>query len=737
MSDVGPLLWLIPGLPLLACAVTALLGPGLLRKQSHWPCILAVVASCVISFLVALEVSEASRRGHSTETTEHTEGEETTSAEHDVKPPAQPCKYFTWIQIGDMERRAEETGPRVLGVDIGMTLRADALSSMMVLMVTFIGSFIAIYSVGYMSHETTGYPRFFAEISLFIAAMTTLVLADNFIVLYLGWEGVGLCSYLLIGYWFHKPSAALAARKAFLVTRIGDVGLFLGILLLWYHYGTFDFFDNGTRPGIFDANASERPDLSVIWLACLLLFCGAAGKSAQFPLHVWLPDAMEGPTPVSALIHAATMVTAGVYLLARCTPLFMLAPSAQVVVACIGGFTALLAALIALTQNDLKRVLAYSTLSQLGYMFLALGSAIREGPPTPLVTFAVTAAMFHLFTHAFFKALLFLGAGSVMHAMGDVIDMRRFGGLRRVMPTTHGTFLIGSLALAGIPPLAGFWSKDEILAAAHRAGDSDYSLIYQILFISAVVTAGLTAFYTFRAYFMTFWGELRVPPEADLPHGHHDAAHGTGHGESHASHGSHAPDHATTTAPALASAGQRSSYENPLVMTVPLLVLAVFAAGIGFAVGPFVPEGWQLTHFLSFTPGFPPLGHEAPSWFLMVFSTLIALGGIAVACWMYVRQPGLPGELAQGMQNLYQVSLNKFYIDEIYNLLIVKPLHGFTTFARVFDQYVVDGLVDLFAQVPRLLGILFRPIQNGLVQFYALAMVLGLTVFLLALIRSL
>jgi NADH-quinone oxidoreductase subunit L len=736
MSDVRHLLWLIPGLPLLAAALTALLGPGLLRKQSHWPCILAVIASCVVSFLVALNVSEASRHEHaaSAEKTEGTEAPAGASAEHDEKPHA-VVAYYPWIKIGDMKSRSEEVGAKVLGVDIGMTLRADALSSMMVLMVTFVGSFIAIYSIGYMEHETSGYPRFFAEMALFIAAMTTLVLADNFIVLYLGWEGVGLCSYLLIGYWFYKPSAAHAARKAFLVTRIGDVGLFLGILLLWYTYGTFNFFDGGVLgKGIFGSVEAQEDmgnlNQGVVWAACLLLFCGAVGKSAQFPLHVWLPDAMEGPSPVSALIHAATMVTAGVYLLARCTPLFLQVPSAQVVVAGIGGFTALLAGLIALTQNDLKRVLAYSTISQLGYMFLALGCAVEHSESQVLVTFAVTAAMFHLFTHAFFKALLFLGAGSVMHAMGDVIDMRRFGGLRRVMPITHATFLVGSLALAGIFPLAGFWSKDEILAAVHGAAESRYFIVYQILFVSGLLTAGLTAFYTFRAYFMTFWGDLRVPPEADLPHGHHDEAHGTGHGDSHGHHGQ-------TPAAAPASTGPRASYENRPVMTIPLVVLAVFAAGVGFAVGPYVPEGWQLTHFLSFTPGFPPLAHESPNVTLMAFSLAVALGGIAVAWWMYVRQPELPGELARGMQNLYQLSLNKFYLDELYVKFIVKPLQGFTIFSRVFDLYVVDGLVDLLAQVPRLLGIVFRPIQNGLVQFYALAMVLGLTVFLLALIRSL
>jgi NADH-quinone oxidoreductase subunit L len=578
---------------------------------------------------------------------------------------------------------------RTGGLDLGFTLRADALSATMLVMITFVGSWIAIYSIGYMHHDE-GYARFFAEIALFIFSMTLLVLADNFIVLYAGWEGVGLCSYLLIGFWFAKPSAAHAARKAFLVTRIGDVGLFLGILLLWFHC------DYKLDYGSVFAKAEHLPH-SVLVGACLLLFCGAVGKSAQFPLHVWLPDAMEGPSPVSALIHAATMVTAGVYLVARCTPLFLLAPEAQLVVGCIGAFTALLAALIALTQNDLKRVLAYSTISQLGYMFLALGCAVQAGGNS-LVTFAVVAALFHLFTHAFFKALLFLSAGSVMHAMGDVIDMRRFSGLRKLLPVTHATFLCGALALAGFPLLSGFWSKDEILVAAgeaSRVGGAGW--VYLLLLVSALLTAGLTAFYTFRAYFMTFHGPEKVPPEA----GHH-------------------------------------AHESPPVMTVPLVVLAVFAVGVGLVVGaPFMPEGVQFSHFLEKTPGFPH-GEEHPhNALLMALSAALAIGGIGVAWLMYARQPELPGQLAEGAQRLYQLSLNKFYLDELYNAFILKPLHGLTVFLRVVDQYLVDGVVDLVGHVPRLFGGAFRPVQNGLVQFYALAMILGLTVFLLALVRSL
>ncbi|MFM7151903.1 MAG: NADH-quinone oxidoreductase subunit L, partial [Gemmataceae bacterium] len=497
-------LWLIPGLPLLSAAVIGFLGPCYLRRYSHWPCIVSIFASFVLSFLAFLGLHGASGEAH----------------------PLAIAVNYPWIQTA--------------GVDIWLNLRVDALTSMMLVMVTFIAGFIAVYSVGYMDGDP-GYPRFFAAVSLFVFSMTLLVMGDNFLVLFAGWEGVGLCSYLLIGFWFSKPSAAAAARKAFLVTRIGDVGLLLGILLLWNQYGSLDYqtvlsaVEEQTRQGTLNHR--------LMVAAALLLFCGAVGKSAQFPLHVWLPDAMEGPTPVSALIHAATMVTAGIYLVARCTPIFLAAPEAQLVVACIGGFTALMAALIALTQNDLKRILAYSTLSQLGFMFLALGCGLVQGDDRELVTFAVTAAMFHLFTHAFFKALLFMGAGSVMHSMGHVIDIRRLGGLRHKMPVTHATFLCGSLALAGFPLLSGFWSKDEILAACHRASHVPFApKLYFLLLCSAILTAGLTAFYTFRAYFKTFWGEVKIPEEALSHHGHHDHDHDSSHGHDH--HHAHAPAHA-------------------------------------------------------------------------------------------------------------------------------------------------------------------------------------------------
>jgi NADH-quinone oxidoreductase subunit L len=661
MFDMRPYLWLIPALPLAASALTAFFGPRLLRRHSHWPCIIAAVLSCILAFLTLAQVN---RGGQSVIRT-----------------------YYEWVNLPTL--------------NIGFSLHADGLTAIMLVMITFIGSLIAIYSVGYM-HGDPGYARFFAEIALFIFSMTGLVLADNFVLLYAFWEGVGLCSYLLIGFWFAKPSAALAARKAFLVTRLGDIGFLIGILLIWSQFqsGGQQLFRLDYE-AVFAHAAEQHKGLLVA--VCFLLFSGAIGKSAQFPLHVWLPDAMEGPTPVSALIHAATMVTAGVYMVARCTPLFEHAPSAQLFVACIGGFTALLAALIAITQNDLKRVLAYSTISQLGYMFLALGSGTwARGAPEPqaLVTLAVVAGIFHLFTHAFFKALLFLSAGSVMHAMGGVIDMRRFGGLRYALPRTHWTFLCGALALSAFPLItAGFWSKDQIMVAVFAASGlgHPHRAVYVVLFIVALVTAGLTAFYTFRAYFLTFWGDLRLPPEA----------------------GEHA-------------------HESPSVMTIPLIILAVGALGVGFVNAEPITE-W-LNDFLvaRIQPPLQPAEHAlvaVPTKLAVMFgSTVFALAGIALAWWTYALRPGLADRLAGRMQALYQLSLNKFYLDELYNFFIVQPLAGFAEFCRIFDLYVVDGLVDITGQIPRLLGVVFRPIQNGLTQFYALAMALGLVVFVVALL---
>jgi NADH-quinone oxidoreductase subunit L len=652
MSDVHGYLWLIPALPLLAAVVIAFLGPRVLRGQSHWPCVVAVAASCVLSFFVLSAVG-----GLSPYQLPHEGLKEIGPAgAHEYVE-----HYYNWVHVGTL--------------DLGFTLRADGLTAIMLVTVTFVGFFIAVYSIGYM-HDDPGYPRFFAEVSLFVAAMTLLVLANNFLVLYAGWEGVGLCSYLLIGFWFQKPSAADAARKAWLVTRLGDMGLLLGIILLWVKTGAFDY-DTVFRAMTTPENAPW------IGLACLLIFCGCVGKSAQFPLHVWLPDAMEGPTPVSALIHAATMVTAGVYLVARCTPLFVRAEGAQLVVALIGCFTALLGALIALTQNDLKRVLAYSTISQLGYMFLGVGSG------------AVVAGVFHLFTHAFFKALLFLAAGSVMHAMGGVIDLRRFSGLKRIMPWTRWTFLMGALALSGFPPFSGFWSKDEIIGGTLARADAHgpYGTWYLVLFVVALAAAGLTAFYTFRAYILTFEGPEKVPEEA----GHH-------------------------------------AHESPRVMTVPLVVLAVGAVLVGL-IEP-------VTHAFSgmlrrHTDGIGLLPEAETNYAVMAVSSLVAIVGILAAVYVYRLRAGLADRMAEKAPALYQLSLNKFGFDEIYQAFVVGPLEGFAEFCRIFDFYVIDKVVDIVGLVPKAVGVLFRPVQNGLVQFYALAMILGLVVFLLALVSKL
>ena len=607
------LLILVPGLPLFAAIVTAVLGPRLLRHRSHWPALLAIGGSFLISCLLLQRVSQRLPAEGAVGVEEWT-------------------TFYTWLAVpGDGNGN---TASFLMDV----TLRLDPLTSIMLVMVTFIAFFVVLFSIGYM-HDDPGYWRFFAYVSLFVFSMAMLVTASNYLLLFVFWEAVGVCSYLLIGFWYKKPSAAAAGMKAFLVNRVGDFGLTLAVLLMWLNYGTLNFHDTDAVAGILGQQrlTDQLPYLGGgIGLAiCLLLLLGACGKSAQFPLHVWLPDAMEGPTPVSALIHAATMVTAGVYLVTRSSPLFFAVPSAQLTVSLVGGGTALMAALIALTQNDLKRVLAYSTVSQLGYMFLSLGTGSLSG---------IIAGMFHLFTHAFFKALLFLGSGSVMHAMGHVIDMRRFGGLRHVMPITHATFAVGCLALSGIFPLAGFWSKDAILVAVHDEGlvphaemtsevayrpdatfdiaighaasdtDNVRATIFIWLYRTALITAFLTAFYTFRAFFLTFYGKMVIPEEA----GHH-------------------------------------AHESPPSMAWPLLVLAVCSVVIGL-VGANANSG--LPAFLAKTPSLAVLalgpdeaaGHASSHTMIAVTSTAVACSGIALAAFLYLGRRDEVDLLGQFLQ---------------------------------------------------------------------------------------
>jgi NADH-quinone oxidoreductase subunit L len=639
-------MWLIPGAPLAAAIFTALIGPKLLRERSHWPCWAALATAAICSFTLLLSIVPNGFTGH-------------------VGTPI-PAVGYQFLDVG--------------GFNVRVDLQADAMTAIMLAMVTFVSFLVAVFGAGYMKGDP-GFARFFAEISLFVFSMCMLVLAGNFLLMFVFWEAVGLCSYLLIGFWFRKPSAAAAATKAFVVNRIGDFGFIVGVFMIWRTFGSLDFADV-----LGDSAELAAVPTATITTICLLLFLGAVGKSAQFPLMVWLPDAMEGPTPVSALIHAATMVTAGVYLVARATPLFVLAPTAQMVVAGIGATTAIVAALIALTQNDLKRVLAYSTVSQLGYMFMALGAGVGGA-----ATVAATAGMFHLFTHAFFKALLFLAAGSVMHAMGDVIDMRRFSGLRRALPITHWTFLCGAAALAGVPLLAGFWSKDDVLAVlAGAAEGSVHGTYYRAIFGVAMLTSLFTAFYTFRAYFMTFWGDERFPAEA----GHH-------------------PHEATP------------------VMAWPLRILAVCALGVGLVFGP--------THlFAEYLHHSPNLTHVDPHglhWDVMAMSAIVALAGIGLAWKFYVRSPGIPEWLAATIDPLYALSLNKFYLDEIFIWLLVAPLRGVAWLSNWFDAAIVDRIVDGVGRVPMVISRVPVFVHNGLVSTYSLVMLGGVVVCVVVVLR--
>ncbi len=557
---------------------------------------------------------------------------------------------YSWIAAGSFE------------ATVGFKL--DELSAVMILVVTTVSLCIHIYSIGYMRGDR-GYARYFTYLNLFVFSMLVLVLANNYLLMFVGWEAVGLCSYLLIGFWYEKKSASDAGKKAFIVNRIGDFGFILGLFLIFMHLGTLKFVD------VFSTAPTELSQ-GVATAITLLLFMGAVGKSAQFPLYVWLPDAMEGPTPVSSLIHAATMVTAGVYMVARSYVLYNLAPFSMEVVALIGAFTAIFAATIALTTNDIKRVLAYSTVSQLGYMFIAVGIG------------AYSVGIFHLMTHAFFKGLMFLTAGSVMHAMSDELDMRKMGGLYSKMKITAWTFIIGALAISGIPPLSGFWSKDEILSKAYASGNIG-------IWALGAATAFLTAFYMFRLIFMTFFGESRVEPEVE-PHVH----------------------------------------ESPRIMTVPLVILAVFSVIAGW-VG--MGEHSPLHSFLerAIVPqaevgaGFALLSEGA----LIAISVLLALAGIGLAYIIYIKRYIKPEEIADRAGDLYILVANKYYVDEIYNALILAPFRGFATFlANVFDMWIIDGIVNGVGLFVRGFSAVLKRVQSGYIQNYALAMVLGTVVIL-------
>jgi NADH-quinone oxidoreductase subunit L len=559
--------------------------------------------------------------------------------------------------------------------------------------------------------------------------MTGLVLSNNYLLTYVFWEGVGVCSYLLVGFWHTRPKASAAAMKAFLVNRIGDFGFAIAIFWIW----SIANHDLSYGNVLSDRTLASLPATAITGIA-LLLFWAATAKSAQIPLYVWLPDAMEGPTPVSALIHAATMVTAGVYLIARSMPLFAIVPWVLALVSVTGCATALLAASIAVTQNDLKRVMAYSTVSQLGYMFMALGAGIGR-----VAQLAVVAAMFHLFTHAFFKALLFLASGSVMHAMGDVIDMRRFRGLRHRLPYTCATFAVGGLALSAIFPLSGFFSKDEILtslkSAAGAAGELELSWhwIYFLVYALAIVTSFLTAFYTGRAFFMTFWGPEKLPspldPEAQenapasdvVGHGH------AGIPDAHAAGGAHGHD-----------AGGHVGHESPPIMTYPLIALAGCTVLIGLiclVAGPFAGTTEWFAHHLHSTFGFESLGHFEHhfDWATAILGTLAGLGGIAMSYVLYGKDE-ISIKLPNRLQPLYEASLNKFYIDEFYAWLITRPTRGLAVVCDFMDTYFVDGLARGIAALPRGLGraVLAR-YQNGLIQSYAGASALCIAVLLLIL----
>jgi NADH-quinone oxidoreductase subunit L len=682
------MLALIPLLPFAGFLINSLLGKRLPKTMSGGVACLAMLASFAISAMSVYTVVN---------TTE----------------PWIEQTLFRWIPSGDLQ--------------IPMQFRLDHLSSLMILVITGIGSLIHIYSTAYMHEETDSeYARYFSYLNLFAAFMLVLVLGSTFPVMFVGWEGVGLCSYLLIGFWYKKNSANDAGKKAFVVNRIGDFGFLLGTFLVFVLFGTLDFQQVAAQVNTMPVEHT----MGAVTVATLLLFLGATGKSAQIPLYTWLPDAMEGPTPVSALIHAATMVTAGVYMIGRNAVLFQHAPITLAVVAGIGIATALMAGTIGLVQNDIKRVLAYSTVSQLGYMFLAMGVG------------AYAAGIFHLYTHAFFKALLFLGSGAVIHALAGEQDIRNMGGLRKGLPITYWTFLIGAIAIAGVPPLAGFFSKDEILWRTFSNG-------HQIMWIIGLVTSFLTATYMFRLVFLTFHGERRHDaPAPASPHGAHGVSAGHGHAGDHSpGHGSHGGGH--------------HLHDAPAPMALALIVLAVGSVFAGFVGIPHALGGSnRIEAFLepSFeahamapatefqisegrreatTPAEP--AHEAPEadhgnteLMLMALSSGIAVAGIGLAWFFWLRTPYGADAIAKAMKPVHALLLNKYWIDELYNAVIVQPIKQISTFVlwKGADAGLIDGTVNGVGAMVRGTSGGIRRLQTGSVRAYAASLFIGVVLIL-------
>ncbi|MEO5360895.1 MAG: NADH-quinone oxidoreductase subunit L [Nitrospirota bacterium] len=631
---------LIPALPLLAFVLNIVFGKALFKNQAHIIATAAVAASLILAVKAFIAASSG------------------TVINQDL---------YTWIASGTFK------------VSVGFLV--DQLTAIMLIVVTSVSFLVHVYSVGYM-HGEDGYPRFFSFLSLFTFSMLMLVMSNNFLQLYFGWEAVGLCSYFLIGFWYEKKSAADAAKKAFIVNRFGDFGFGLGVIMIFLNFGSLHYAEVFRNLDVIAAQTVMifGSEVNLATLIALLLFCGAVGKSAQLPLHVWLPDAMEGPTPVSALIHAATMVTAGVFLVARANPIFTLSPVAMNVVAITGGLTAIFAATIALVQNDIKRVVAYSTVSQLGYMFVACGVG------------AFSAGIFHLYTHAFFKACLFLCAGSVMHAMGGELDVQKMGGLKKYMPVTYWTMLIASLSIAGVPGLAGFFSKDEILWKAL----SSHTPVGNFVWIIGVLTALITAFYSFRVLFLAFHGTFRGTEEQK----HH-------------------------------------LHESPSTMTLPLIVLSIGAIVVGYVGVPHILGGHDwIAGFLGKVNGLvrPAAAHAEASleWSAMILSVVVAIVGISAAAFFYIKRPELPKKIASTFAPIHKLLFNKYYVDELYGVLIVKPCYWVSenVLNKVTDKVFIEGIVNGLPALVEWSGQRLRKIQTGVVLHYSLIMAVG--VFLLA-----